>query len=288
MRLMLSAAFAVLAGPALAAPQVVTDFAPVQSLVMQVMGDVGTPTMLLPVGGDPHDFQLRPSQAAALENADVVFWIGPELTPALDKAIGALGGKALSVPLLHKGGGHSRDFADGEGVDPHAWLDPTNAEVWLGTIAVVLGKVDPPNAAVYAANAVAAEAKLVALDKTLMAQLAPVRGKPLIEFHDAFGYFADHYGLNVAATIELGDATTPSALRLAQIRQTALESRAVCAFPEAGRDPAFLKVVAEGTDLKIGAPQDPEAALSTDAPTPGLYADLLTHLAQTVVDCAGN
>lgn len=288
MRLMLSAALVALAAPAFAAPQVVTDFAPVQSLVMQVMGDLGTPTMLLPVGGDPHDFQLRPSQAAALDKADVVFWIGPELTPALDKAIGALGDKALSVPLLHKGGGHTRDFSDGAGVDPHAWLDPTNAEAWLGTIAVVLGKVDPPNAATYAANAVAAEAKLVTLDKTLKAELAPAAGKPLIEFHDAFGYFADHYGLDVVATIELGDATTPSAGRLAEIRQTALASHAVCAFPEAGRDPAFLKVVAEGTDLKIGAPQDPEAALSSDEPTPGLYASLLTHLAQTVVDCTGN
>ena len=92
----------------------------------------------------------------------------------------------------------------------------------------------------------------------------------------------------MVATIELGDATTPSAGRLAEIRQTALASHAVCAFPEAGRDPAFLKVVAEGTDLKIGAPQDPEAALSSDEPTPGLYASLLTHLAQTVVDCTGN
>ena len=59
-------------------PRVVTDFGPVQSLVMQGMGDLGQPEQLLPAGGDPHDFQLKPSQAAALGQADLIIWAGPE------------------------------------------------------------------------------------------------------------------------------------------------------------------------------------------------------------------
>jgi zinc transport system substrate-binding protein len=282
----LTAAFAALAQPGLAAvPKVVTDFAPIQSLVMQVMGDLGAPVMLNEVGGDPHDFQLRPSQAGALAKADAIFWDGPELMPGLARALKTLGTKAVSVPLLHDGGGHIRNFADDEGIDPHAWLDPTNAEAWLGTIAATLGKLDPEHAATYEANAAAAQAKLRALDAQLTAELAPARGVPIVEFHDAFGYFADHYGLKVVGTIELGDAAAPSAARLARIRKVIREGKAVCVFPEAGRDPRYIAAVTEGTGVRIGAGQDFAGTAPGDVPSAGLYARLLRNLAKTVADC---
>lgn len=279
-------ALAALSQPALAAvPKVVTDFAPIQSLVLQVMGDLGQPQMLSTIGGDPHDFQLRPSQAEALNGADVIFWDGPELMPGLAKAIGTLGTKAVSVPLLHDGGGHTRQFGDGEGTDPHAWLDPTNAEAWLGTIAATLGKLDPEHAAAYQANAAAAEARVKALDAKLTAELAPAKGVPIVVFHDAFGYFADHYGLKVVGAIELGDAATPSAAQLSEIRKVIRDGHAVCVFPEAGRDPKFVATVTEGTGVRIGAGQDLEATQVTDKPTAGFYDQLLRHLAKTIADC---
>ncbi len=264
-------------------PRVVTDFGPVQSLVQQVMGDLGTPVMLLSAGGDPHDFQLRPSQAATLAEADLIFWDGPELTPSLAEAIASLAETARSVALLHEGGGKVRTFADGEGIDPHAWLDPANAQAWLGTIAAELSARDPENSAAYAANAAAARAALAALDATLAAQLAPVRDKPFVVFHDALGYFADHYGLNVAGAVELGDASTPGAAQLSSLRALLADARAVCIFPEAGRDPKFIATVAEGSPVRIGAGQDVEAI--TLPPGPGLYAALLTGLADTLTAC---
>ena len=127
-------------------PKVVTDFGPVQSLVLQVMGDLGTPVVLLPRGGDPHDFQMRPSQATALAGADLLFWNGPDLMPALASAVAAQGENLKSIALLHQGGGKLRMFEDG-GTDPHAWLDPTNGIAWLGTIATELSALDPEHAA---------------------------------------------------------------------------------------------------------------------------------------------
>ena len=64
-------------------PKVVTDVAPVQSLAALVLGDLGTPGVLVGNGSDPHDYQLRPSQMGALSGADLVIWVGPELTPWL-------------------------------------------------------------------------------------------------------------------------------------------------------------------------------------------------------------
>lgn len=285
MRLILAVALAAMSSPALAVPKVVTDFAPIQSLVMQVMGRLGAPVMLSPVGGDPHDFQIRPSLATALSAADIVFWDGPELMPSLAGAITAMAGKAQSVALLHDGGGHTRQFADGKGTDPHAWLDPTNAAAWVTTIADRLSNLDPVNAATYSANAAAAQARLKALDADLTAELAPARGVPIVEFHDTFGYFADHYGLNVVGTIELGDAAPPSAARLIEIRKALAQAKATCVFPELGRDPKFIATVTEGSGARIGAGQDPEGTDPNDAPNPQLYDTLMRKLAATIADC---
>ncbi|MGK7652309.1 metal ABC transporter solute-binding protein, Zn/Mn family [Roseovarius sp. B08] len=101
----LSAAVAVLAGPALAeAPQVAVDIAPVHSLVARVMDGVGEPVLIVAPGASPHEYSLRPSEAAAMQDADVVFWIGPDLTPWLEDALGTLSGEARVVTLMEADG----------------------------------------------------------------------------------------------------------------------------------------------------------------------------------------
>ncbi len=82
------------------APKVVTDIAPVHSLVAMVMQGVGEPAMLMEQGGDPHDFQMRPSQARAVSRADLVVWMGPGLAPWLDRVLETLGEDAPSRDLL--------------------------------------------------------------------------------------------------------------------------------------------------------------------------------------------
>jgi zinc transport system substrate-binding protein len=273
----------VVAGPAVAeVPRVVTDFGPVQSLVMDVMGDLGTPMMLLEAGADPHDFQLRPSQAAGLEQADLVIWVGPELMPGLGEAVVSLAANAQVVALLQDGGGSQRPFEEG-GTDPHAWLDPMNGMAWAGKIATVLAEKDPANAATYAANAAAVQARLTVLDAELTAQLTPVQGLPFVVYHDALGYFTDHYGLNVVGAIELADASTPSAARLAEIRAVFTTTQPLCVFPETGRDPKFIAALSEGTAVRIGAAQDLEFI---ERPAgPGQYDAMLREIGRGIADC---
>jgi zinc transport system substrate-binding protein len=264
-------------------PSVVTDFGPIQSLVMEVMGDVGAPVMLLPSGGDPHDFQLKPSQADQLAKADVIFWDGPELMPALTDAMGTLAPNATKVALLHDGGGHIRQFADGEGTDPHAWLDPTNGIAWVGTIAAQLSAKDPEHAATYAANAARVQADLKTLDVDLTAEFAPVKDRPFVVYHDALGYFGDHFGLNIAGAIELSDASSPSAARLTEIQAILQTTKAICVFPEIGRDPKFIASLSGGLDIRVGTPQDVEfIALPAG---PGQYEVMLRALAKSITDC---
>lgn len=283
-------------------PRVVTDIPPVHALVSQVMGELGDPVLLLAKGADEHDFALRPSQAAEVVGAGLVVWIGPELTPWLANALGNRPADAATLGLLAaKGtvtrpydaaaqeddGDHDHDHDDAHGnVDPHAWLDPGNGDVWLGLIAAELARLDPGNAATYAANAATAASGLDALDTELRALVSPVQSRPIVTFHDAYGYFTAHYGLTVAGSIALGDAASPGAQRLAALRAEMQTGAVLCIFPEVQHDPALVTQMAEGTGARVGGALDPVG--SALEPGPGAYAALLRGLAQTVVDCAGD
>lgn len=311
MRYIISSAFASLVVTAAAAevPKVVTDIPPVHALVAQVMGEIGQPVLLLDRGANAHSFQLRPSQAGEVEGADLVVWIGPEMTPWLDRAVGSLASDVAQLRLLaadgthvraygeatgdghdhgaedHAGADHADEGHDHAGTDPHAWLDPANAAAWLGLIADELSRLDPGNAAAYAANAEAGRAAVAAADAAAAAALAPVRERPFVVFHDAYGYFADHYGLTVAGEISAGDATDPGAARVADLRAVVAEGKAVCVFPEANHDPKLVAQIAEGTGARVGGALDPSG--STLEPGPGLYATLIAGTAETIAACLG-
>ncbi|MEM9576356.1 MAG: zinc ABC transporter substrate-binding protein [Pseudomonadota bacterium] len=85
-------------------PHVAVDIAPVHSLVARVMEGVGMPALIVKPGASPHEYSLRPSEAAALQEADLVFWISPDLTPWLADAIGTLAPEAAVTELLEADG----------------------------------------------------------------------------------------------------------------------------------------------------------------------------------------
>jgi ABC-type Zn2+ transport system substrate-binding protein/surface adhesin len=110
MRYIISLLLTSVAAPAIAeVPRVVTDIPPVHSLVAQVMGDLGQPDLLLEKGANAHSFQLRPSQAAGLQEAGLVVWIGPEMTPWLDRALEGTS-TAKELRLLAAEGTFRQDF----------------------------------------------------------------------------------------------------------------------------------------------------------------------------------
>ncbi len=316
MRHFLPLALITFAVPALAeTPRVVTDLPPVHSLVSQVMGDLGAPSILLDRGADPHSAQLRPSQARMLTESDLLFWVGPEMTPWLARAIDGvgIGGEAialLSVEGVHlqgyaagdahddhdhgHGHGHDHDQAaddhagdeasqDHAEADPHAWLDPQNARVWIDRIAADLSSRDPQNADTYATNAARARDGIAALEAEVRDILAPVGDAPIFVFHDAYGYFSGHFGVNVAGSIALGDAAAPGAGRLTEIRATLSHEGAVCVFPEAQHDPRYAEMLVEGRPVRIGPPLDPSGSMLDYGPE--LYGALLRGMARAIADC---
>ncbi|WP_113912572.1 zinc ABC transporter substrate-binding protein [Roseovarius dicentrarchi] len=301
---------AVAAGPAGAdVPNVATDVAPVQSLVARVMGDLGAASVIVRPGASPHGYALRPSEAGSLQAADAVFWIGPSLTPWLEGAITALAPDATVVPLLEAGGTHLLDFrteaafgaaAHGshdhgdhsdhddhgdhhhQGTDPHAWLDPQNAQVWLDVIAQKLSDLDPENAQTYAANAQAGRAEFAALEAQIAHALAPVQDTPFVVFHDAFQYFEHRFQLAAAGAIAHSDASDPGPARVAEVRRIVQDSGARCVLSEPAFNPALVQTVIDGTSVRT-ASVDPMG--SDIAPGAAFYPALLRSISAALTDC---
>lgn len=269
-------------------PVVVTDIVPTYSLAAMVMGDLGEPTLLVERGAEPHDYQLRPSQAGQIADATVVIWVGPEMThwladvmtgkdPASSLQLLALPG-TRTMPLSAPDG--STDTAGA--LNPHAWLDPGNAAAWLDAIAERLSALDPAHAATYEANAATARERIATLDVTMAAELSPARGVPLVFAHDAFGYFAAHFHLNTLGVIASSDDVSPGARHLSDLRERLTPG--TCIFPEALQDPKFVTGLAEGTGARIGDALDPEGL--TAAPGPDGYLQIMQAAAQGIVACA--
>ncbi len=302
------------AAPGMAAPQVATDIAPVHALVARVMGGVGEPALIVPPGASPHGHSMRPSEAAALARAEVVFWMGGGLTPWLADSLETLAGDAHVVALLGAGGSTVRSFREGltfaaadadghgddgqgheedapdprtheahDGADPHAWLDPANARAWLDVIAAELAGHDPDNAARYAANAAQAAQELAALENRVAARLAPVQDTPYLVYHDAYQYFEARFGLAPTGALALGDAADPGPARIAALRDMAREAGIVCVFTEPQFDGS--RVTAVFGDTARHGVLDPLA--SRHAPGPALYPALIEDMAGALAECLG-
>ncbi|WP_417206790.1 zinc ABC transporter substrate-binding protein [Antarctobacter sp.] len=320
LRPMLFAASLTLAPPALAeVPRVVTDIGPVESLTAIVMGDLGTPDRLLQPGDSPHHMALKPSQARALSGADVVIWIGPDLTPQLAGQIGTLAVSARSLPLaelpathllpardtglfphdhdedehhddhneVHEDHAEEHDDHDddhGHGLhDPHVWLSPENATHWLTEIADALAIADPDNAETYRANARSGADTIAKAVAEASTTLAPLNGRPLAVAHDAYQYFEDHFGLTVLGAISDAEANTPGPARLAALRDGLATDKPACLLIEPGTDPRLLNIV-EGSGVPT-ATLDP---LGTDLPQGAtLYPELIADMARRIMTCAG-
>lgn len=118
--LSLSLTAALMGGTALAdAPNVAVDIAPVHSLVARVMEGVGTPDLIVQSGASPHEYSLRPSEAAALQEADLVFWLGEDLTPWMEDAVDTLAEDATVTTLLEADGTMLLEFREGALFEAH-------------------------------------------------------------------------------------------------------------------------------------------------------------------------
>ena len=312
-------------------PNVVTDIAPVHSLLSLVMKGIGEPKLLIPQNASPHHYAMRPSEAKALQEANLVVYLGQDLTPWLEPLLETVAASAEPLDLSevggvlqlsyregpvfaeqeghdhekeghddhddHEGNDHEKEghddhegrdddaHHDHDGIDPHMWLDPTNALVWLDAIASELGHIDPKNAARYRANAKTAKEEISHEIRHIEDHLKPVQGERFLVFHDAYQYFENRFGMLATGSISLSDASKPSAKRLQQLKHYFEEEGIRCVLSEPQYSSELIDSVFGGFKPHIGVVDPIGVDLELGS---GLYLQLLENVALGIAQCVNH
>lgn len=291
--------------------KVVTDIAPVGSIVSMMTGsDV---TVLIGPGSSPHDAGFNPSMARALEEADVVIWMGKAMAPGLEKPIHELATNATVLELMDIQGlaylqareGAAFPFADHEGkedgaetgtkwIDPHAWLSPAIVRSWAGAIADLLIQADPPRAegyksgrsrAVFAALDASAEFREILKDAGLVS-LEPTElmraGRPVAALHDAFQYLEKSFGLQVLGAVRAANGLLASESGLSKLVDAIAATNAACLISDGAETDAEARSMAQTLGLRL-VPLDILGAHLEQGPA--LYGTMMRKIAIDLKGC---
>jgi ABC-type Zn uptake system ZnuABC Zn-binding protein ZnuA len=224
----------------------------VGDFLRQVGGRRADVRQILRPNSDPHDYEPRPSDVKALSEAGLVVRSGGDVDDWLDGLVDDAGSDA---PVLDLSSVVRTRRRDGE-LDPHWWQDPRNAQLAVDAIRDRLAAADPAGARAYRRNAARYLVRLARLDRDTAAcigRVPPARRK-LVTTHDALGYYAGRYGLEVIGAVlpSLSTQAQPSARDVEalvdQIRRTGV--RAI--YPESSINPKLERAVARESGASVG------------------------------------
>jgi len=273
--------------------RVVATTTHVADLARAVGGERAAVDGLLTPGSDPHDYEPRPSDARALADTDLVLRSGGDIDEWTGDLIDTAGTSASTVSLLDSvhtiEGDHGREDA-AAGADPHWWQDPRAAVTAVGAIRDAMVAVDPDGRETYEANAAAYTGELRALDEAIVRCMStiPEDDRNLVTTHDALGYFAARYDIEVVGLVvpALTTRAQPSAGAVAQLTDTIEAEGVRTIFPERQLPAGLEQAIADEAGAQVGpglwtdslGPQDSGAAT---------YLEAMRFNAQAVADGMG-
>jgi zinc/manganese transport system substrate-binding protein len=238
----------------------------------QVAGDDATVEQVIPDAISPHDFQLSAEDRATIEDSLLLVYNGAELEAGIP--VDEIDVSKFAV-VDHVG--ELLPFDDG--LDPHVWMDPSRVAAALPALADALAEADPVHADGYRSRAESYAVELRAVDAEIEQAVAqiPPRNRKLVTSHDAMGYFADRYGLEVLATPfpASGPEAEPSAQTIKEVEDAIRSSRVPTIFAQETDDPEVLERIAGETGVEV------EENLLVEAPgEAGSYVEMLRQDAE--------
>jgi zinc/manganese transport system substrate-binding protein len=283
--LLIGASGLVTATPTLAEGRlpVVATFSILGDFVRNVGGDRVAVTTLVGPNGDVHVYLPTPADARKLSVAKVVFINGLGLEGWMIRLLTASGTNAPII--IATKGVTSRDMknkqeGDRAVTDPHAWQSIANARIYVANIRDGLMKVDPAGGSIYDTNAKSYLVELDALEKDVKAAIAeiPVDRRKIITNHNAFGYFADAYGMEFIAPEGLSTDSEPSARDVAKIISQIRMQKIPAVFLENVTDPRLMQQIAEESGAKIGGKLYSDALSEPNEPASTYIALMRTNV----------
>jgi len=219
-------------------------------MVRNVAGDRAVVDSIIPAGAGPEDYEPKPDDARKLADADLVVSNGVGLDDFLDDLIAAAGEEAASRLVL--GEGLETITVEGE-ENPHFWLDPSVvADRYIPAISAALTQLDPAGGDSYEASATAYIDAIRAMDAANQAKVEkiPAANRKLVTFHDAFPYFAAHYGFELVGVIVENVGQEPTASELAALVETVRSAGVKAVFSEAQFSPDLARTLAEEAGVR--------------------------------------
>ena len=236
--------------PGPGAIQVVTTTTVFADIVRSVGGSRADVHSIIPPGVGPEDYEPKPDDARLLADAQLIVSNGVGLDDFLNRLLES--GNGGKTPRLVLGEGIDPILVDGE-PNPHFWLDPTLVKTgYLPKIVTALSALAPADATTFQANAAAYGTQLDALDAELKAKVEtiPVANRRLVTFHDAFPYFARHFGFELIGVVVANVGQEPNAAELAALVQKVRAAGVKAVFSEAQFNPKLAQTLADEAGIK--------------------------------------
>ncbi len=216
---------------------VFVSIAPQKYFVNRIAGGLVNVELMAEAGSDPHTYEPRPAQMAALGDASAYFTVG---VPFEDVWMGRIAAANPSLRIVDTAEGIERvvrgdgcgHHSDAGGPDPHIWLSPSLVKVQAGNICAALAEMDPEHSALYRSNLEDFEEELDSLAAGIRASLERSGQTRFLVFHPAWGYFADEFGLEMITVERGGREPSPSELAETVALARSLGVTVVFAQPE--------------------------------------------------------
>ncbi|CAI0839950.1 Uncharacterized periplasmic iron-binding protein HI_0362 precursor [Serratia rubidaea] len=262
---------------------VVTTFTIIQDIAQNVAGDAAVVESITKPGAEIHDYQPTPRDIVKAQHADLILWNGMNLERWFQRFFENIKQVPAAVvtegitPLPIREGPYNGN------PNPHAWMSPTNALVYIENIRQALVKHDPANEQVYNRNAKAYSAKIAALDAPLRERLAriPAAQRWLVTSEGAFSYLAKDYQLKEIYLwpINADEQGTPQQVR--RVIDAVRSHHIPVVFSESTISDKPAKQVAKETGAQYGGVLYVDSLSAAGGPVP-TYIDLLNVTVQTI------
>jgi zinc/manganese transport system substrate-binding protein len=269
-------AFALTAQPSFAAQRlnVVASFSILGDFARQVGGDKVDVSVLVGPDSDVHVYTPTPHDARDVGAARLLIINGFGLEGWMPRLLQASASKA-EVVTASDGIAPRKRGAD---ADPHAWQSVPNAMIYVRNVRAALVAADPADAETFKRNAERYLAELTMLDRDIRAAVEKIQAlrRKVISTHDAFGYFAQDYGIQFIAPLGVSTETEPSARDLAEIIDQVRKQRIPAVFLENFNDDRLVDRIAAETGAKVGGTLYSDALSEENGPAP-TYIDMVRH-----------
>ena len=254
-----------------------------QDMAKNIGGEHIIAYSIVPIGGDPHLYEPRPSDAALVKSANIILVNGLTFEGWITKLINFSGTQAKQYTITSGIDALKSDKYE-NAADPHAWMDVSNGLKYIENIKNALIENDPANKDAYLKNYIQYKAKITELDNYISTEVKkiPENKRMIVTSHDAFAYYGKRYGLELNALKGISTEAETQTSDMVRVSKAIRDSKVPAIFIESTINPQVIQQIAKDNNVKIGGElfADSVGEKDSDGPT---YLKMLRHNTDVIV-----